>query len=539
MRQTSLVYMVAFLLAISTSFQINANPMATVPMAVQKQTDIYSNNRTGLLYMLMVAEIAASRNMKALALENYLKATELTKDPAIAEHTTKLAVEAQQALPALLAAEIWANQAPTNMQAQLVAMTLNIGNSVDKAIPFLVRALAIDPKLVNQHIIDLQMRLSEKSATQLNKALIRIANEKPTDAYANLAAAQSSAQQGDIKTAKLFSDNALKIIPDLTLALEFKARLIRYEDSNDTGALQYLAGKLKEFPKNNELRLFYANALIDAEKLSAAEQELTQITNDKNVGAEALLLLGEIYFKQNKPEKSLASVEKAFVFPHARDNAYYIAGQAEEKLGHTEKAIKYYSNISSGTFHVTATLKAVALLKKGGAFDEATYLLRRASPTTGEEQKQLLLTEIDMLRNQRQFEEAFNLSGEVLTKIPNDMDFLFIHGLSATNLKKWDVAENNFKKILTQNPNHTNTLDSIGWLYYQMGDLDKSLVYLKKATDLSDDSEITAHFSEVLWANGQKEKATALLKKALEKQPNNTVLLETQKRLNTNVSLKP
>ena len=64
-----------------------------------------------------------------------------------------------------------------------------------------------------------------------------------------------------------------------------------------------------------------------------------------------------------------------------------------------------------------------------------------------------------------------------------------------------------------------------------MGNLSEGLNYLNLAFAARPDPEIAAHLGEVLWVQGAKENAKDIWRSALEKEPDNEVLLETIERL--------
>jgi tetratricopeptide (TPR) repeat protein len=560
------VYLFAFLLATGAWFSLQSTAVKADDATPELVAIVPSDQHSDILYKLMLADMASNQNMPEEALKTALDLSISTQDPAIAAYTTELAIQFQAPEPAVQSAEIWAKNAQDDLQAQMVASTLLIGGSIERAIPYLSRAIELDPVQVNQHMMAIQARLSERSAAHLKMALQRIAKEQSSNAYAQLIAAQSTAQQGDIPQANQLVDESLRLNPELTSAIELKARLIRYADDSDTAALHYLNEKVAKYPNNAELRLFYASALMDANRLQEATQHLSKLTDDKTWGGHASLFLGEVYFKSNQPEKSKALFQKALEYDAVRDNAFYDLGELSEYQKNPKDAVLYYTSITSGAFHVPATLRAVQLLKINKMYPEAIQVLHSASPTTIDEQKQLLLSEVDILSSSKQLDEAYSLIDEILGKLPEDVDVLFSHGIVATKLKKWPVAENDLKTLLKIDPNAADAmnalgyllslqkdrydeakqylnqaltlapknpayLDTMGWLEYQMGDLKAAIAHLKQAQSLSQDSEIAAHLGEVLWASGKKEDAAIVLKAAYKKTPDNDVLLETFDRL--------
>lgn len=554
--------------------EINAPEITTVPEAMKLPEKVKeygvikgteSAKRQYILYSLLVAELAAQRHLQEISLSHFLELARITQDPNIAKEATEWAIEFQAPEEALLASEYWAKMAPDDLQAQMVATTLLIGQSINRALPYLTRAIELDPKEIGQHIVAIQSKLSTRSAEHLKMALLRIATLHPNNPYASLAAAQSAAQQEDITNANRWVDSALNLMPNLTQALELKAKLIRYEDNSDARALKFLKERVIKFAENPELRLFYATALVDANQNKEAVHHLKLLTDDKVYGGQALLYLGEIYRKEGDLSRSLQTWEEALNHTDIKDNARFLLGELSEQQGKIKEAVSWFTKIESGPFHITAQLRAAELLKSTKEYEQAIHILHDSSPTTTEEQKQLLLAEIDILVAKKQLIDAMAMADEVLAKIPTDEDMLLAHSLVAIKLKQLSIAEKDLKNILQQNPNNAealNTLgyilsnqkdrmeeakqyleqslsiapnnpaylDSMGWLYFKMNQPEKALDYLKKAHELSSDAEIAAHLGEVLWVMGKKDEAKVIWERARTQNPQNETLRETLTR---------
>jgi tetratricopeptide (TPR) repeat protein len=73
-------------------------------------------------------------------------------------------------------------------------------------------------------------------------------------------------------------------------------------------------------------------------------------------------------------------------------------------------------------------------------------------------------------------------------------------------------------------------MDSMGWVHYRLGNLDKAQEYLQEAFEQSGDGEIGAHLGEVLWASGDQDAAHRIWNEALENDPDNPVLREVMQR---------
>jgi Flp pilus assembly protein TadD len=91
-------------------------------------------------------------------------------------------------------------------------------------------------------------------------------------------------------------------------------------------------------------------------------------------------------------------------------------------------------------------------------------------------------------------------------------------------------AQRLIKAALIFSPNDPHIVDSMGWLYYRMGDLLKAEEYLSIAFANQPDPEISAHYGEVLWMLSSKEEAISTWRTGFKQNANNQILLETLTR---------
>ena len=79
-------------------------------------------------------------------------------------------------------------------------------------------------------------------------------------------------------------------------------------------------------------------------------------------------------------------------------------------------------------------------------------------------------------------------------------------------------------------PEDPYILDSMGWAFYRLGNLDDAEAYLRRAMTQRPDAEIAAHLGEVLWKKGDLVRAKEVWQSQLQATPANEVLLETVRR---------
>ena len=376
------------------------------------------------LYPLLVANIAESRGLTQIALEEYLNVIRLTKNTALAEQSTLLAIQHQDQKAALALSTLWALYDPNSLDAQVVALVLHLEASAEQGMPYLSRAIEINPKHATESLHEIGSLLSDNGLQHLRTAALKLARLKPQDPNLQLIAALSAAATADIRHAVLFVNHALAHQPDLTEAILLKARLIQHEEESETAALRYLKTQITAFPNDTKLRFFYANALMDHAEVDQAFKQLAVLSKDTTYGGFSAIVMGDYYLQQHKPLNATKALEQALAFDNAKTSAQYILGTVAEQQNQLKEAVEWYLKVDTGPYHIAARLRVIDLLKKEKAFDQAMAYLEEANPQTLEEQKQLLLRKVELLQLSDHVEEALTLAHKLLQSLPHDNDLL-------------------------------------------------------------------------------------------------------------------
>ena len=71
-------------------------------------------------------------------------------------------------------------------------------------------------------------------------------------------------------------------------------------------------------------------------------------------------------------------------------------------------------------------------------------------------------------------------------------------------------------RAVTADPENAAYLDSLGWVYYRLGDLGQAEHWLRRAVELgATDGTVLSHLGEVLLRKGEADEARLLLRQAL------------------------
>ena len=88
------------------------------------------------------------------------------------------------------------------------------------------------------------------------------------------------------------------------------------------------------------------------------------------------------------------------------------------------------------------------------------------------------------------------------------------------------------QQAIELSPNNPAIIDSLGWAYFRLGDLEKSAKLLQQAYNDFPDHEVAAHLGEVLWNLKRNREAKSIWQQGLEQKPDSPIIKETLQRLN-------
>jgi Flp pilus assembly protein TadD len=87
------------------------------------------------------------------------------------------------------------------------------------------------------------------------------------------------------------------------------------------------------------------------------------------------------------------------------------------------------------------------------------------------------------------------------------------------------------KKALQLAPDDPYIQDSLAWVEFRLGNAQEALRVIEIAYTAKPDAEIAAHFGEILWSLGQRDRARMIWREGLMLNAENDTLQETLKRL--------
>ncbi|MDV6343939.1 tetratricopeptide repeat protein [Nitrosomonas sp. Is37] len=520
-----------------------------------------------LLFDFLLAETALQRDNLDVAVERYAKLARETRDPRIAERAADVALRARRPDEAEEAITLWVDIEPDSINARQAAAALFVSiGKLDRARPHLEKLLSSEKGSVDKafmHLSRLLSRHSDKKAAL--KLLQQLATPYPDLPEAHFAISQAAWNANQLDLALKEMKKALALRPDWEVAAIHQGRIL--QKIANAEAMTFYENYLAKYPKANDMRIAYVRMLMSEKNFVSARDQFQKLMRENPFNADIALAVGLLSLELNDFDGAEENFKKALDLGYEDpNNIYFNLARIYEVTQRFDAALETYQKISGGERYLPAQIRYAVLLFRKEGIDRARQHLQRLTPENEQQRIQLILAEAQLLREVNADQEVFKLLDKNLEKIPDQPDLLYDRALAADKIGKFDIVEKDLRRLIELKPDNAHAynalgyslaerglrlpealalikkavelapedpyiMDSLGWVYYRMGNLSEGLNYLNLAFTTRPDPEIAAHLGEVLWAKGAKEDAEKVWRSALEANPGNEMLLDTMKRL--------
>ncbi|MFI4938301.1 MAG: tetratricopeptide repeat protein [Candidatus Berkiellales bacterium] len=553
----------------STSLEGTLNPKKVTPAGQTANHKSLTSNQipADSLYQLLAAEVALDRQNPEVALANYIAAARETQDGSIAARAAQIALSMSSLQDALEPAQIWAKAEPNNLEAQITTAALFLRlDQPSGAVPYLRHAEEVNADEAVQYYLILFRQLPKPiERERLVEALKLLAKENTKEKMASLALAEIYINKGEYNQALQMSKDVLQHNPESSSAIQFYVQALAQTQGKDA-AKTYCDKKIAALPNNIELKQFYAQFLFDNGYTKEAKVQTEHLLKNPNLSAEELLQFARLCIQAQWFDLAKTTLTRASKFDDTKDLSHYFLARVAEMEDNSDVALEWYKQVLTGPFHILSQIRASILLTEKKQYEEALKILSHTQPNDFADSKLVLLATIDVLNDAKRYQESLNLLNNNIKIVPDDIELLYSRSLVADQLGKLNMAEADLKAILALQPKHLDALnalgyllankttrfdeaqgylsqalklapdnpfilDSLGWLYYKMGNNQQAVQTLQKAAKLSADGDIAAHLGEVMWQIKDYNGAKQVWNKALSLQPKHEQIIKVMQRL--------
>jgi len=247
-------------------------------------------------------------------------------------------------------------------------------------------------------------------------------------------------------------------------------------------------------------------------------QDMAQLGPESKKRAQMLLI--DTYRESHDVERAIAETKKALGdSPKDRDLNVTLAMLYGEKSD-TDAAVKLLSGFLSGNeSDQEIYLDLAQVQERGKHYPEAEEFAGKAEQMAHEKSEKetiwFLLGAI--YERQKKFDQAEQEFRKVLDLNPANAGALNYYGyMLADRGIRLDEAMSLIQRAVMQEPNNGAYLDSLGWAYYKQNKLAEAEENLRKAADRTPhDPTVLGHLADVYMKLGQTERAAELMERAL------------------------
>lgn len=549
-----------------TLFQ-GASMAAPASQPAAKETIAQTGATAEFVFKYLVGEIAGQRGEVDLASKLFYELAQSSQDARIAERAAKSAIYSRNLPLATTATQLWVTLNPDSQEAQQASTQIALSRGdLAAAKPHLQKLLEKEDSRASGFLYLNTLLAQEKDKAAVLTLVQALGQPYPKlpEAHFTIAHAAWAAGLKDLAIAECDKADALYAGWEINAMLKGQ---VLYENSPDK-SIDFYRTHLKKYPESNQIRLNLARTLVNQKRLTEAKPEFQKLIKASSSTPEILVVVGLLSAQAEDYVEAAQSFEAALKADvKDKDQVFIYLGQVSEKQNSPMQALAWYQKVEPGSHFVEAKVFAANVIARTQNVDAAIQMLDDLQDLTDAQVSQVVQAQASLLGQDKRVKEAYELLGKAVANMPASVALSYDYAMAAERVNETAVSEKELRKVIQLKPDfaqaynalgysladrNTNLpeakeliqkalslspkdhyiMDSMGWVEYRLGDLDKAVSHLREAYATQTDPEIAAHLGEVLWQQGKKDEAIKMWSDALQAHPDSQPLLETTKRFN-------
>lgn len=534
--------------------------LGSAQKAIELDPDVAAAHRiSGMLYFSMLRSRGDSE-VAPLAIQAFQEAVRL--EPGDVESRSNLSrlllASRRPDEAAVQLAELVRLDTTAYYEMYLLAQIEQGKGNNEVAIRLLKQLLGVEPRQPEAREMLVGLLQEERRFGEVAEVYEESLVEAPDDVETQIRLADALANDGQLDRSATYFEAALEGDPKNVIALVGLA-MVRRELRQLVAAEGSLERALKLEPSHLLARYTLAGVLEEKREYEKAIEQWKHLVElpDNAKEAEARKAeywahLGFAYGELERPEDSIAAFRTAAELSGSGERfvTFYIQSLlGAEHLGEAERALSDARERLPSSRRIQM-LEAKALDVRGAG----EVALEKALALSNEEPENGLLVQgvIEIYQNQKRFAEAVAFLKDKLEASPDSTALMFQLGAMSERQGNYAEAEVYFRKILEkqpdsgaalnylgymladrdrhlkeslgfvqralqQDPYNGAYLDSLGWVYFKMGELELAEKNLLKAIEsLRLTGVVYDHLGDLYFEKGHRDKAVQFWRKALD-----------------------
>lgn len=559
---------------------MNASAQAPAASVSTEATPTGSSMDAALMYQLLLGELNVQGGEPGTGYSLMLDAARKTNAADLYQRAVDIALQSRAGDAALEAARAWKDAQPDSREAGKVMLQILIAlNRADEIGALLTAEIADAPVQERAAIIAALPRYfarfsDKKQAAGIVERALAVYFSSPEAGVASwTTVGRMRLLAGNPEAALEAARQAQSLDPRLEGAAWLALEVMRPDQPlAEPVVRKFLDAQPEPAP---EFRMAFARVLLNAQRHAEALVQLRKINAEHPAYASAWLALGLLQVMDNPREQAEASLTRYLdltrdsaqeAVHRGRTDAFLALSRIAERRRDYVSAERWIDRVENPDERINVRVRRASLLAGQGELEKARALIRAWPGNAPADARIKLLSEVQLLRDNKQFRAAYELLGQAIKSQPDDTDLLYDQAMVAERLGDFDAMERQLRKLMTAKPDYHHAYnalgyslaernqrldearqlivkalefapddpmirDSLGWVEFRSGNMAQALHILQEAFKARPDADIAAHLGEVLWRMGQRDEARALWKQGLTLNPDNETLAETMKRL--------
>lgn len=511
--------------------------------------------------LTVIAEVALERGDCKAASDAYASVSEASNDESLTKRALEIALGCEQLPAAARITDRWRELAPDNLDATKLdgVVALKLGRLDDARNAFAQALKRADDKA----FVELMSLAVGEADTYMTLAAFRdIGDDDRWGAPPIILLGATAADAYDFKSALAYADRAIAKDAQSAQAQSLRARVLAAQNKPDAAiAAARRAGEISAEPG----RFALTDVLIALDRSEEAHRELESLQREEALASEADRRLALLAFREGDDKDAERRFTERFRTNAGAGEALFYLGALAERRDDPVSALAFYEQLATIGGTLIATARAAAVLAEQGDRPRALRILDDYAAEHPEDAIDVTITKARLLIDGDVPDEAVGLIDAALAIYPDHPSLVYQRALAlesasrieeavqafeaqlrarpgdpslmnalgytlADHRRELPRAEQLIRRALQLTPDHPAVLDSLGWVQFRRGKTLEALPALERAYQISRDTEIAAHWGEVLWAAGREGEARAVWARALARDPASELLKSTVAR---------
>jgi tetratricopeptide (TPR) repeat protein len=418
-------------------------------------------------------------------------------------------------------------QYPDDTQDRLFLARLAIRNDdIEEAIQLYRDVLALTPDdetlLLRIGFLQSQQNLFLEAEQTLQEALL----VNPESLFAHLYLARLAKRTKNHKKAEEHYKRSLQLNWSVELALEvadFYGSLEQY-----TKVEQQYRTVFTKHPEDSRGGLGLVHVLLLQNKEKEAFSVLKELRASSNDPDAIDIVTARLYLRSKDLEKAATFLEP-LTAEDGLDEAIYMLSVIRYQQKQEPQALTLLRKIKAdSTYHEDGLSLQVRIFMEKKQFKTAIALLRDAITSNKASSPELYTLLASLYMEQGLFQNGYSTLDAALTVHPDSTKVYFEYGLLLEKENKRELALQRMTALLELDPEHAEALNYVGYTWADMGiNLEQALSYIQKAIELKPgNGYIRDSLGWVYYRMGELALATKEIMKALQMEPDDPYIHE-------------